>query len=65
MASVGQNLFDEMVRRRHRQQDLAGPFRAVDDQDWDYLIGCLGDGGRGRFWKAIFAELRPLLDQTK
>jgi hypothetical protein len=44
--------------------NLAKPFRAVDDQDWVFLIDLIPDGGRGRFWKAVFSELRPLLNSV-
>lgn len=40
---------------------LSEAFRYVDQQDWDFLYERLGDGGRGRFWKAVFGEVRPLL----
>ena len=40
---------------------LRAPFRAADDQDWEYLLSLLDDGGRGRFWKAVIAEIRSAL----
>lgn len=64
MQSEGQRFFEKLVDHKHRQQDLAAPFRAVDDQDWEFLLSLIPDGGRGRFWKAVFAELRPLLKQN-
>jgi hypothetical protein len=45
--------------------DLLNPWRAVDDQDWDYLLGLIPDGGRGRFWKAVFAEQRAAIAKAK
>lgn len=36
-------------------------FRNVGADDWHYLLGKLGWGGRDRFWRAVFEELRPAL----
>ena len=36
-------------------------YRAVDDQDWKFLLAQLGDGGWGKFWKSVFAEVRSTL----
>lgn len=33
---------------------------AVDEQDLDFLLSRLGDGGRDRFWKQVIADLRPV-----
>lgn len=41
--------------------DLRHSFRAVDDEDWDYLLSTLSLGGRGRFWKAVLTEARAAL----
>lgn len=42
---------------------LRDPFRAVDAQDWEFVMGALPDGGRGRFWKAVLGEMRAALEQ--
>ena len=48
----------------HREIDrLRAPFRAVDSQDWDYLYSLIPDGGRGRFWKEAFGEMRKAIDR--
>lgn len=58
-----QSLGIEVLLRREAHAQLAElreAFRAVDQHDWDYLYQCLGDGGRGRFWKAVFDEFRGI-----
>lgn len=40
---------------------LRKPWQAVDAMDWDFVIGALSDGGRGRFWKAVLTEMRAAL----
>ncbi len=40
---------------------LRRPWRAVDDQDWQYIASIIPDGGRGRFWKSVLAEMRAAL----
>lgn len=37
------------------------PFRNVDDLDWKHMLSFIPDSGHGRFWKAVFAELRTAL----
>jgi hypothetical protein len=41
---------------------LRRPFRAVDAQDWQYIASIIPDGGRGRFWKSVLAEIRVALE---
>lgn len=45
---------EEIIRLRR-------PWRAVDGEDWLYLESVIPDGGRGRFWKAVFEEVRNSL----
>ncbi len=46
---------NEIERLRH-------PWRAVDNQDWDYLLKtALGYGGRDKFWRAVLTEMRAAL----
>lgn len=40
---------------------LRAPFRACDEEDWQYLASVIPDGGRGRFWKAVLREVRGAL----
>ena len=40
---------------------LRKPWRGVDDQDWQYIASVIPDGGRGRFWKQVLAEMRAAL----
>lgn len=40
---------------------LRRPWRAVDAQDWQYINSVIPDGGRGRFWKQVLAEMRVAL----
>jgi hypothetical protein len=40
---------------------LQHPWRAVDDQDWNYVLAALNDSGRGRFWKAVLRQMRTAL----
>jgi hypothetical protein len=42
---------------------LRAPFRNVDDLDWGHLLSFIPDSGHGRFWKAVFAEVRASLEQ--
>jgi hypothetical protein len=51
----------EIDRRLRKLYAVEFSLRSVDDQDWDFLLGQLGDGGRGRFWKAVVGELRAAL----
>jgi hypothetical protein len=44
---------------------LRRPWRAVDDQDWNYIMSVIGDGGRDRFWKAVLTEMRTALEATE
>lgn len=39
------------------------PFEHADGMDWDYLDSRLGQGGRDKFWRAVFAEFRAALQQ--
>lgn len=50
-----------MIAAATEIEKLRLPFRAVDAEDWAFLMERLGDGGRGRFWKSVFAELRAAL----
>jgi hypothetical protein len=52
---------DEIEQLRRDLHAIKFALRSVDDQDWDFLLGQLGDGGRGRFWKTVVNELRPAL----
>lgn len=53
----------ERERETNRQEceRLTDPWRCVDGHDWDYLFSLIPDGGRGRFWKAVFTEFRAAL----
>lgn len=44
---------------------LRAPWRAVDDQDWDYILGAIGHGGRDQFWRAVLIEMRAALSSRK
>lgn len=44
--------------------ELLEPFRAADEQDWEWLFDRLGDSGHGRFWKTIFTELRRAITKA-
>lgn len=44
---------------------LRSPFRNADQKDWEWLMERLGDGGHGKFWKAVMTEIRGALDLTK
>lgn len=46
-----------------RLRALRRAFRAVDDQDWQYIVSVIPDGGRGRFWKAVLGEARAALSE--
>lgn len=43
------------------RNDMRALFRSVDDDDWNWLLSHLNDGGRARFWKAIIADMRGAL----
>ena len=36
-------------------------FRNVDEKDWDQLTRMIPNSGHGKFWKAVFAEVREAL----
>lgn len=42
---------------------IEATFHTVDDQDWEYLFSLIPDGGRGRFWKAVFTEIDAALSE--
>ena len=50
--------------QKNRIEELEAPFRNADRLDWDHLMQMLPDSGHGRFWKAVFAELRPLIKKS-
>ena len=41
------------------------PFAACDNQDWEYILGAIGDGGRDRFWKEVLRQMRAALERTE
>lgn len=43
------------------QDDVRRAFCAVDELDWKHLISFIPDSGHGKFWKAVFAEVRTAL----
>lgn len=45
------------------ESELVEAFGMTDDQDWEYLLSLIPDGGRGRFWKAVIAETRQALSR--
>lgn len=47
------------------RNDMRALFRHVDDQDWEYLLSRIGDGGRDRFWKTVIADIRGALALTR
>jgi hypothetical protein len=47
-----------------RVAELENPFRAADDIDWAHLDQFIPQSGHGRFWKAVFAELRAALSHA-
>jgi hypothetical protein len=50
---------------RARVERLEGAWQNVDDQDWEYLLSLIGDGGRARFWKDVFAKWRTALTEKE
>lgn len=55
------------LRREFHQKFMAlrMPFACVDEQDWDYILGAIGDGGRDRFWKVVLTQMRDALKHTE
>ena len=51
----------EIERRLNKLHRIEEIFCCADDQDWEYLLSRIGDGGRDRFWKSIITDLRPAL----
>lgn len=45
-----------------KDDPLRKAFRNVDDMDWHRLQTWIPDGGSGRFWRAVFAEVRAALE---
>lgn len=54
-------MMEEIGAKNNEIAKLRRPYRAVDGEDWDFIMGILGDGGRGRFWKAVLTEVRAAL----
>jgi hypothetical protein len=50
------------IEERHRREKLAHPFRSVDALDWKHLLSFIPESGHGKFWKAVFAEVRAALE---
>lgn len=46
---------------RGNKRSVAACFRNADNQDWDHLMHMIPDSGHGKFWKAVFAEVRTAL----
>lgn len=42
-------------------QALRAAFRNADELDWQHLDKLLGHSGHGKFWRAVFAEVRSAL----
>lgn len=40
-------------------------FRNADAKDWEHLLRCIPDSGHGKFWKAVFEEVREALHDSK
>lgn len=56
------DLSERITRAESDVRRLLKPWRAVDAQDWQYLVSVIPDGGRGRFWKAVLGEMRAALE---
>jgi hypothetical protein len=48
----------EMERRLNQFDKIKTALDPVDNQDWEYLLSLIPDGGRGRFWKTVIADFR-------
>jgi hypothetical protein len=46
---------------RQDAERVRHPWRAVDNQDWDFLFSKIGWGGRERFWRLVLEETRTAL----
>jgi hypothetical protein len=50
---------------REITEELRHAFRNADESDWRHLFAVVPDTGRGRFWKAVFTEVRAALAAAK
>ncbi len=57
-------LADEYQNQKVEIARLRAPWSPVDSRDWEYLFSLIPDGGRGRFWKNVFNEMRVALDDS-
>ena len=55
-------LIVEAVNNFEALKALHHSFRAADEIDWQHLMSFLPDSGHGKFWKAVFAEVRSALN---
>jgi hypothetical protein len=59
------NMAANLVKMHKDNERLRKPWRAVDDRDWQYIASIIPDGGRGRFWKSVLAEMRAALSSRQ
>jgi hypothetical protein len=53
---------DGKAELRAENERLRAPWRNVDERDWIDAFALLGDGGRGKFWRAVLAEMRSAME---
>lgn len=51
-------IWKEAERRFLRLDAFEAALVNVDEQDWQYILSALGDGGRDRFWKEVLGKLK-------
>lgn len=61
-ADFSRGIATNIVEAADEIERLRDPYRAVDDEDWQFIMSKLGNGGRGRFWKAVLTEVRGALE---
>ncbi len=62
-SSIDTDALHRIERRLGRFWEVEQAMRSVDNQDWEYLLGLLGEGGRDRFWKEVLRDLRKALSK--
>lgn len=62
MASTASNKFVIESWGEESAARILTALAAIEDDDMDYLLTRLDDGGKGKFWQRVIADLRTGLN---
>jgi hypothetical protein len=61
MGCIGSQACADAIAEIKRLRAIHHAFRAVDDLDWRHLDSFIPQSGHGKFWRAVFAEVRAAI----